>query len=99
VFTKLSKYLTGVNCLKCVGGTRARVNKDALDNAKNGGKCYQISVGTLGRVYNLLKDGYIVGDSLDTLVIDEADKMISDSSFKNDMKYVRYSFSEIWCLP
>ena len=56
----------------------------------------QIAIGTLGRVCHLMQDGYLDADSLNTLVIDEADKMIMDNSFRGDMKYVRFPYFLIY---
>jgi superfamily II DNA/RNA helicase len=67
-----------------VGGTCPKDNR-----AKFSDGSAQIAVGTLGRMMNLCMDGYIPVNEIKMLVIDEADKMITDFSFRKDLKYVR----------
>ena len=77
VVTKLSSYL-GVTTHLCIGGQSLDVNIKALD------KGAQIVVGTPGRVYDLLKRYILKADSIKSLVLDEADEMLS-RGFKEQM--------------
>jgi translation initiation factor 4A len=70
VVLALGEYL-GVKAYCCVGGTKVR---DDIATLRDG---VQIVVGTPGRVYHMISEGYLVVDKLRMLVIDEADEMLS----------------------
>lgn len=70
VVLALGEYLS-VKCLCCVGGTKV---KDDIQTLKDG---VQIIVGTPGRVYHMINEGFLNTQKLKMLVIDEADEMLS----------------------
>ena len=56
----------------CVGGTKV---KDDIKQLKDGGT--QVVVGTVGRINDLMKKGFLKTDHLKLFVLDEADEMLS----------------------
>jgi translation initiation factor 4A len=56
----------------CVGGTQV---KDDIKQLKDGGT--QVVVGTVGRINDLMKKGFLKTDHLKLFVLDEADEMLS----------------------
>lgn len=70
VMKELSSY-TDITFCKVVGGTRVN---DCISDLR---KDPQVIVGTPGRVIDMLSKNYIYTDKLKTIVIDEADEMLS----------------------
>jgi len=71
VITSLSRQMS-LTIFLAIGGTNVR---DSIHEINE--KIPQIVVGTPGRVCDLLQRGVIQGDSLRTIVLDEADEMLS----------------------
>jgi translation initiation factor 4A len=68
----------GVSTHSCVGGTRVQADQDAFRAG------VQVVVGTPGRIYDLLHRGSLPAKDICTLVLDEADEMLS-RGFKDQM--------------
>ena len=66
----------GVKVQACVGGT---VLRDDIRILKQG---VHVVVGTPGRVFDMMKKGFIKADYLRIFILDEADEMLS-RGFKN----------------
>jgi len=62
----------GVKVHACVGGT---VVKEDIRILKNGG--IHVVVGTPGRIFDMMKRGFMKSDHLKLFVLDEADEMLS----------------------
>ena len=77
VFKKLSKYLNITSSIT-IGGTSLNIN---IEELKKGN---QYIIGTPGRVNDMLKRGYLKSDNLKSIVIDEADEMLS-SGFQSQI--------------
>ncbi|MGZ3770810.1 MAG: ATP-dependent RNA helicase DbpA [Bdellovibrio sp.] len=77
-FRKLGRRHEGLKVLALVGGQPARMQAEALDNGVH------IAVGTPGRVLDLLDRGRIDFQFIETLVLDEADKML-DMGFQDEI--------------
>ncbi|UOF02506.1 ATP-dependent RNA helicase DbpA [Bdellovibrio reynosensis] len=80
-FRRWGRRHNGLQVLALVGGIPGREQAEALD------KGVHIAVGTPGRVMDMLERGRMELDSLKTLVLDEADKML-DMGFENEIKTV-----------
>lgn len=76
---KLGRRHEGLKVLALVGGQPARLQAEALANGVH------IAVGTPGRVLDLAERGRIDFENLETLVLDEADKML-DMGFKDELE-------------
>ena len=70
VIKNLGLYLN-LNINLCIGGT------DLGKNYKEFNKAVHVVVGTPGRIFDLINKGILKIDNLKTLVIDEADEMLS----------------------
>lgn len=81
VFDKLSHH-TKVKTFALYGG----VEQDAQIKKLQDG--IDILVATPGRMFDLISQGYIRLDRIDTLVLDEADRML-DLGFIKDIRYVK----------
>ena len=77
VFKNISKYCD-VSSSVTIGGTNI---SDNISELKNGS---QFIIGTPGRVFDMLKRGYINSTTLKNIVIDEADEMLSQG-FKDQI--------------
>ena len=77
VFKKISKYLNITSSIT-IGGTSLNIN---IEELKKGN---QYIIGTPGRVNDMLKRGYLKSDNLKSIVIDEADEMLS-SGFQSQI--------------
>lgn len=73
--------VAGVRSRACVGGRRASDDADVIR------KGVHVIVGTPGRVIDLLKRGVLNCDKLKTLVLDEADEMLS-FGFQEDIQTI-----------
>ena len=61
----------GVKCHACIGGTGIKKDIRAL------GEGVSIVVGTPGRVFDMMRSGFLKTSSIKMLVMDEADEMLS----------------------
>jgi ATP-dependent RNA helicase RhlE len=81
VFTSIAKH-TKVKTFALIGGVeqdeQIRKLQDGID----------ILIATPGRMFDLINQGFINLDSIETLVLDEADRML-DLGFIADIKYVK----------
>jgi len=76
---------SGVKVHACVGGT---VVRDDIKILKQG---VQVVVGTPGRVFDMMKRGFMKTDYLKLFVLDEADEMLSrgfQTQIKDIFKYL-----------
>tara|TARA_B100001093_G_scaffold516108_2_gene594113 strand:- start:2052 stop:3233 length:1182 start_codon:yes stop_codon:yes gene_type:complete len=78
VVLKLGHYLE-IKSLLLVGGTSVELNKKELTN-----NTPHLIVGTPGRIHDMIRRKYLKVKDIKTLVIDEADEMLS-SGFKEQM--------------
>ena len=89
VVLKLGHYL-GIKSLLLVGGTSVELNKKELTN-----NTPHLIVGTPGRIHDMIRRKYLKVKDIKTLVIDEADEMLS-SGFKEQMyKIFQYMSDDI----
>jgi ATP-dependent RNA helicase RhlE len=81
VFTDLAKH-TRVKTFSLIGG----VEQDAQIKKLQDG--IDVLIATPGRMFDLIHQGFIRLDSIETLVLDEADQML-DLGFIEDIKFVK----------
>lgn len=81
VFTGIAKH-TRVKAFSLIGGVE---QDEQIRNIQGG---IDVLIATPGRMFDLINQGYINLDGIDTLVLDEADRML-DPSFIADIKYVK----------
>ncbi|MEA1966919.1 MAG: DEAD/DEAH box helicase [Thermodesulfobacteriota bacterium] len=81
VFMDLAKY-TRVKIFALYGGVEQNAQIKKLQHG------IDVLVTTPGRMFDLIHQGYIKLDSVDTLVLDEADRML-DPNFIRDIKFVK----------
>jgi len=62
---------SNIKCHACVGGT---IVKDDINTLKKG---VHIVVGTPGRVFEMMRKGFLKGEFLKLFVLDEADELLS----------------------
>ena len=86
-FQKYAHYIKGVNVLPVYGG---QDYSQQLRSLKRG---VQIIVGTPGRVMDHMRRGTLKVDSLDSLVLDEADEMLR-MGFIDDVEWVLEQINE-----
>lgn len=79
VFEIISKNIQGFNVTSCIGGVDIEKDRQSASKAK----CI---VGTPGRILHLINNRLINFTTLELLVLDEADKLISQDAFKNDVQ-------------
>lgn len=84
VITNLGQYLD-INIQLLVGGTSTDIDKDNYNS-----KVPQICVGCPGRIHDMIKRGSLKTDHIKSLVLDEADEMLS-SGFKEQV-YTIFQF-------
>lgn len=72
VTKNISQFMKGVNTQLLIGGTSVRDDKTRLLNEPS-----QVIVGTPGRVYDLINRGILRIEMVKTLILDEADEMLS----------------------
>lgn len=80
-FRRLGRNRPGLRVLSLVGGEPARPQAEALERGPH------VVVGTPGRILDHLARGRLTTDSISTLVLDEADRML-DMGFVNDVRKV-----------
>jgi len=78
---RLARFEENIKVLALVGGSTLRNQATSLENGVH------IIVGTPGRIMDHMERGYLKLDELQTLVLDEADRML-DMGFHDDIAYV-----------
>ena len=71
VIKQMSDYMKDINVLEVIGGTNIQESREALD------KSPQIIIGTPGRILDMIQRNYLFTDKIKTLVLDEADEILS----------------------
>jgi translation initiation factor 4A len=84
VISKIGEY---IDCrpMLAIGGTKVSEN---ISHIRNGA---QVAIGTPGRILDLLQRGMLKGNTIHTLVVDEADEMLNDGfqeQMRNIMNYL-----------
>jgi len=81
---KLGRKHRGLQVLELVGGQLSRPQRDSLERGAH------IAIGTPGRLLDLLERGFMKPESIKTVVLDEADRML-DMGFDDDVhKIISY---------
>jgi superfamily II DNA/RNA helicase len=80
VIKDISSY-TKITCIKCVGGTNVGMCADELR------KNPHVVIGTPGRIMDMMERHHLVTGDIGTLVLDEADEMLS-FGFKDTMHMI-----------
>ena len=78
---RLARFADNIKILTLVGGSTMRPQRDSLEHGAH------IVVGTPGRIMDHLERGSLKLDALNTLVLDEADRML-DMGFYDDIAFV-----------
>jgi ATP-independent RNA helicase DbpA len=78
---RLARFADNIKILSLVGGLTMRPQRDSLEHGAH------IVVGTPGRIMDHLERGSLKLDALNTLVLDEADRML-DMGFYDDIAFV-----------
>ena len=78
---RLARGMDNIKILTLCGGSTLRPQRDSLEHGAH------IVVGTPGRIMDHLERGSLKLDALNTLVLDEADRML-DMGFYDDIAYV-----------
>lgn len=78
---KLAKYYKNFSIVTVYGGASINVQSDMLRKGAH------VVVGTPGRVIDMIKRGILKLDKVQTLVLDEADRML-DMGFIDDVKFI-----------
>jgi ATP-independent RNA helicase DbpA len=78
---RLARFADNIKIVSLCGGTPMRPQMNSLEHGAH------IVVGTPGRIMDHLGRGSLVLDALNTLVLDEADRML-DMGFYDDIAYV-----------
>jgi ATP-independent RNA helicase DbpA len=78
---RLARSEANIKIMTLCGGTTLRPQRDSLEHGAH------IVVGTPGRIMDHLERGSLQLDALNTLVLDEADRML-DMGFYDDIAYV-----------
>ena len=79
VFSSISKQMTNVRIKLLVGGTSAEGDREDLGNNRP-----QIVIGCPGRIHDMLRRRHLHPEKIHTLILDEADEMLS-SGFKDQI--------------
>ena len=79
VFASISQAMPGVKTKLLVGGTSAEGDREDLGNNRP-----QIIIGCPGRIHDMLRRRYLHPAKIHTLILDEADEMLS-SGFKDQI--------------
>lgn len=97
VITNLGNVMEGLQVKTLLGGTSIR--EDVQDMRE---KIPHIIVGCVGRVYDMMTKGHIIGQDIDMFILDEADEMLSkgfgetirdmfSTYFREDIQVVLFS--------
>jgi ATP-independent RNA helicase DbpA len=78
---RLARFADNIKILSLVGGATMRPQRDSLEHGAH------IVVGTPGRIMDHLERGSLNLEALNTLVLDEADRML-DMGFYDDIAFV-----------
>ncbi len=78
---RLARFADNIKILSLVGGSTMRPQRDSLEHGAH------IVVGTPGRIMDHIERGSLKLDGLNTLVLDEADRML-DMGFYDDIAFV-----------
>ena len=78
---RLARFEDNIKILSLVGGSTLRNQATSLENGVH------IVVGTPGRIMDHMERGYLKLDELNTLVLDEADRML-DMGFHDDIAFI-----------
>jgi ATP-independent RNA helicase DbpA len=78
---RLARFADNIKILSLVGGSTMRPQRDSLEHGAH------IVIGTPGRIMDHLERGSLKLDALNTLVLDEADRML-DMGFYDDIAFV-----------
>ena len=78
---RLARFEANIKVLALCGGTPMRPQRDSLAHGAH------VVVGTPGRIMDHLERGSLALDALNTLVLDEADRML-DMGFHDDIAFV-----------
>ena len=78
---RLARFADNIKILPLVGGATMRPQRDSLEHGAH------IVVGTPGRIMDHIERGNLKLDALNTLVLDEADRML-DMGFYDDIAFV-----------
>jgi ATP-independent RNA helicase DbpA len=78
---RLARFVDNIKILALVGGSTMRPQADSLEHGAH------IVVGTPGRIMDHIERGNLKLDALNTLVLDEADRML-DMGFYDDIAFV-----------
>ena len=76
------KYLRGLTCVACIGGTKYEDDDEKLNVGAH------VIVGTVGRVSTMMLTKDFIARSIRTLVLDEGDKIVTDGSFRHGLQVV-----------
>ena len=78
VVLNISQYLSNFSCELLIGGTSIE------ENIKNLKKFPKMVIGCPGRIFDMIQRKYLSTDNIKTIIIDEADEMLS-SGFKEQV--------------
>ena len=78
---RLARFADNIKILSLVGGSTMRPQRDSLEHGAH------IVVGTPGRIMDHIERGSLKLDAINTLVLDEADRML-DMGFYDDIAFV-----------
>jgi ATP-independent RNA helicase DbpA len=78
---RLARFADNIKILSLVGGSTMRPQRESLEHGAH------IVVGTPGRIMDHIERGSLKLDALNTLVLDEADRML-DMGFYDDIAFV-----------
>jgi len=82
VLTSLGSFIDGLVVKTLIGGTSVQEDIKQIHN-----KTPHIVIGTIGRTIDMIKKKIIYVDSLDLLILDEADEMLS-GTFKDNIQSI-----------
>lgn len=82
VLTSIGTFLKGLQVKSLVGGTSVQQDIREINN-----KTPHIVIGTIGRTMDMIKKKVITLESLDMLILDEADEMLS-GTFKDNIQTI-----------
>ncbi|KAK1152623.1 putative ATP-dependent RNA helicase DDX20 [Acipenser oxyrinchus oxyrinchus] len=81
VITAIGIEIEGLQCHVFIGGTPVSLDRTRLK------KCH-IAVGSPGRVKQLIEMGYLATASIRLFVLDEADKLLEEGSFQDQINWI-----------
>ena len=84
---RLARFADNIKILSLVGGSTMRPQRDSLEHGAH------IVVGTPGRIMDHIERGSLKLDAINTLVLDEADRML-DMGFYDDIAFVVKQMSD-----